>query len=92
MQHNLFEWNDNSSVISAKPISKDKTNIAKQLALFFEILNAGKTPRINYDGVTSHEAVIGGSFQTISGGSTGFPKVLERTCISWILSFNTHHV
>ena len=90
MQHNLFEWNDNSSVVSAKPISKDKTNIAKQLALFFEILNAGKTPRINYDGVTSHEAVIGGSFQTISGGSTGFPKVLERTCISWILSFNNN--
>ena len=90
MQHNLFEWNDNSSVISAKPISKDKTNIAKQLALFFEILHAGKTPRINSDGVTSHEAVTGGSFQTISGGSTGFPKVLERTCTSWILSFNTN--
>ena len=90
MQHNLFEWNDNSSVISAKPISKDKTNIAKQLALFFEILYAGKTPRINSDGVTSHEAVTGGSFQTISGGSTGFPKVLERTCTSWILSFNTN--
>ena len=90
MQHNLFEWNDNSSVISAKPISKDKTNIAKQLALFFEILYAGKTPRINSDGVTSHEAVTGGSFQTISGGSMGFPKVLERTCISWILSFNTN--
>ena len=90
MQHNLFEWNDNSSVISPKPISKDKTNIAKQLALFFEILNAGNTPRINSDGVTSHEAVTGGSFQTISGGSTGFPKVLERTCTSWILSFNTN--
>ena len=90
MQHNLFEWNDNSSVISAKPISKDKTNIAKQLAQFFEILYAGKTPRINSDGVTSHEAVTGGSFQTISGGSTGFPKVLERTCTSWILSFNTN--
>ena len=90
MQHNLFEWNNNSSVISAKPISKDKTNIAKQLAIFFEILYAGKTPRINSDGVTSHEAVTGGSFQTISGGSTGFPKVLERTCISWILSFNTN--
>ena len=90
MQHNLFEWNDNSSVISAKPISKDKTNIAKQLALFFEILYAGKTPRINSDGVTAHEAVTGGSFQTISGGSTGFPKVLERTCTSWILSFNTN--
>ena len=90
MQHNLFEWNNNSSVISAKPISKDKTNIAKQLAIFFEILYAGKTPRINSDGVTSHEAVTGGSFQTISGGSMGFPKVLERTCISWILSFNTN--
>ena len=90
MQHNLFEWNDNSSVISAKPISKNKTNIAKQLAQFFEILYAGKTPRINSDGVTSHEAVTGGSFQTISGGSTGFPKVLERTCTSWILSFNTN--
>lgn len=90
MQHNLFEWNNNSSVISAKPISKDKTNIAKQLAIFFELLYAGKTPRINSDGVTSHEAVTGGSFQTISGGSMGFPKVLERTCISWILSFNTN--
>ena len=90
MQHNLFEWNNNSSVISAKPLSKDKTNIAKQLAIFFEILYAGKTPRINSDGVTSHEAVTGGSFQTISGGSMGFPKVLERTCISWILSFNTN--
>ncbi len=90
MQHNLFEWNNNSSVISAKPISKDKANIAKQLAIFFEILYAGKTPRINSDGVTSHEAVTGGSFQTISGGSMGFPKVLERTCISWILSFNTN--
>ena len=90
MQHNLFEWNNNSSVISAKPISKDKTNIAKQLAIFFEILYAGKTPRINSDGVSSHEAVTGGSFQTISGGSMGFPKVLERTCISWILSFNTN--
>ncbi len=90
MQHNLFEWNNNSSVISAKPISKDETNIAKQLAIFFEILYAGKTPRINSDGVTSHKAVTGGSFQTISGGSMGFPKVLERTCISWILSFNTN--
>lgn len=90
MQHNLFEWNNNSSVISAKPISKDKTNIAKQLAIFFELLYAGKTPRINSDGVTSHEAVTGGSFQSISGGSMGFPKVLERTCISWILSFNTN--
>ena len=90
MQHNLFEWNDNSSVVSAKPISKDKTNIAKQLALFFEILYAGKTPRINSDSVTSHEAVTSGSFQTISGGTMGFPKVLERTCISWILSFNTN--
>ena len=90
MQHNLFEWNNNSSVISAKPISKDKTNIAKQLAIFFEILYAGKTPRLNSDGVTSHEAVSGGNFQTISGGSMGFPKVLERTCISWILSFNTN--
>ena len=90
MQHNLFEWNNNSSVISAKRISKDKTNIAKQLAIFFEILYAGKTPRINSDGVTSHEAVTGGSFQTISGGSMGFPKVLERTWISWILSFNTN--
>ncbi len=90
MQHNLFEWNNNSSVISAEPISKDKTNIAKQLAIFFEILYAGKTPRVNSDGVTSHETVTDGSFQTISGGSMGFPKVLERTCISWILSFNTN--
>ena len=90
MQHNLFEWNDNSSVISAKSISKDKINIANQLALFFEILYAGKTPRMNSDGVSSHEAVTSGSFQTISGGSMGIPKVLERTCISWILSFNTN--
>jgi len=90
MQHNLFEWNDNSSVISPRPTSKCKTNIAKQLALFFEILHSGKTPRMNSDGVTSHEALTGGSFQTISGGSMGSPKVLERTCFSWILSFNTN--
>jgi len=90
MHYNLFEWSNNSSVISPNPKSKDKTNIAKQLELFFEILYAGKTPRINSDGVTSHEAATGGSFQTISGGSMGFPKVLERTCKSWILSFNTN--
>ena len=87
MHYDLFEWNDNSSVISPHRISKDKTNIADQLALFFEILHAGRTPRINSDGVISNDVSTFGSFQTMSGGSSGFPKVMERTCNSWILSF-----
>ena len=91
MHQNLFKWSDQSSFISPSSKSRDKADIANQLALFFEILHSGKTPRINSDAITSHEPVIGGGFQSISGGSTGLPKIIERTCISWILSFNINN-
>ncbi len=91
MHQNLFKWSDQSSFISPSFKSRDKADIANQLALFFEILHSGKTPRINSDGITSHKPVIGGGFQSISGGSTGLPKIIERTCISWILSFNINN-
>ena len=90
MHQNLFKWSDQSSFISPGFKSRDKADIANQLALFFEILHSGKTPRINFDGITSHEPVIGGGFQSISGGSTGRPKIIERTCISWISVSYTH--
>ena len=91
MHQNLFKWSDQSSFISPSSKSRDKADIANQLALFFEILHSGKTPRINSYGITSHKPVIGGGFQSISGGSTGLPKIIERTCISWILSFNINN-
>ena len=91
MHQNLFKWSDQSSFISPSSKSRDKADSANQLALFFEILHSGKTPRINSHGITSHKPVIGGGFQSISGGSTGLPKIIERTCISWILSFNINN-
>ncbi len=47
MHQNLFKWSDQSSFISPSSKSRDKADIANQLALFFEILHSGKTPRIN---------------------------------------------
>ena len=91
MQQQLFEWNDNSSITLTGSASKDKMSISSQLEIFFEILHAEKTPRINYYDVTSHEGVPGGAFQSISGGSTGRPKIVERSCKSWILSFDANN-
>ena len=91
MQQQLFEWNDNSSITFTGSASKDKMSISSQLEIFFEILHAEKTPRINYYDVTSHEGVPGGAFQSISGGSTGRPKIVERSCKSWILSFDANN-
>jgi long-chain acyl-CoA synthetase len=91
MQQQLFEWNDNSSITLTGSASKDKLSISSQLEIFFEILHAEKTPRINYYDVTSHEGVPGGAFQSISGGSTGRPKIVERSCKSWILSFDANN-
>ena len=91
MQQQLFEWNDNSSITFTGSASKDKMSISSQLEIFFEILHAEKTPRINSYDVTSHEGVPGGAFQSISGGSTGLPKIVERSCKSWILSFDANN-
>ena len=91
MQQQLFEWNDNSSITFTGSASKDKMSISSQLEIFFEILHAEKTPRISSYDVTSHEGVPGGAFQSISGGSTGLPKIVERSCKSWILSFDANN-
>ena len=91
MQQQLFEWNDNSSITFTGSASKDKMSISSQLEIFFEILHAEKTPRINRYEVTSHEGVPGGAFQSMSGGSTGHPKIVERSCASWVLSFDANN-
>ena len=87
MQQLLFEWNDNSSITFTGSAAIDKLSISSQLEIFFEILHAEKTPRINSYDVTSHEGVPGGAFQSISTASTGHPKIVERRTKSWIISY-----
>lgn len=59
---------------------------------FFDLLNRQFTPLIGAAGRV--EAVLGSkaksAFCTMSGGTTGPPKVIQRSCASWIETFRLH--
>lgn len=59
---------------------------------FFDLLNRQFTPLIGAAGRV--EAVLGSNaksgFCAMSGGTTGPPKVIQRSCASWIETFQLH--
>ena len=59
------------------------------LAAFFKLLQDGHAPLVKSDGtsVVGPKIAFRNMFYSSSGGSTGKPKLICRSCKSWLLSF-----
>ena len=96
MKTDVFTWHPKAvlhtlegKTITAKNHLRGESNNIHPLPAFFTSLKAGHSPYVKQDGTiaigpkTSFENM----FYSASGGSTGEPKLICRSCKSWLLSF-----
>lgn len=94
-----FRWHINAQLILPDGTCLDEPQrqlptAAKMhpICRFFDLLNRQSTPLIGAVGRV--EAVLGANansgFCAMSGGTTGPPKVIQRSCASWIETFQLH--
>ncbi|MGB1915882.1 MAG: AMP-binding protein, partial [Paracoccaceae bacterium] len=75
--------------IAAKDHLEGQPNNIHPLTAFFTSLKAGQSPYVKNDGaiVNGPKTPFENMFYSASGGSTGEPKLVCRSCKSWLLSF-----
>ena len=94
-----FRWHINAQLILPDGTCLDEPQhhlptAAKMhpICRFFDLLNRQSTPLIG--AAEQVEAVLGANansgFCAMSGGTTGPPKVIQRSCASWIETFQLH--
>lgn len=64
------------------------------MAAFLKLLQHGHPPLVKSDGTGAigPKAAVGNMFYSWSGGSTGEPKLICRSCKSWALSFQENAI
>lgn len=75
--------------ISARDHQLESTTSSHILSEFFKLLHAGHAPLVKSDGTVEPGPLPAkeNMFYSASGGSTGMPKLVCRSCRSWLLSF-----
>lgn len=96
MRNELFTWHPDAVLhtpegkcISAQNSHANGSSKTDTLVTFFQLLNAGQAPLVRSDGkiVAGPKPTAEHMFYSASGGSTDTPKLVCRSCKSWILSF-----
>ena len=96
MKMDVFTWHPQAVLytpegkpIAAKDHLEGQPNNIHPLTAFFTSLKAGQSPYVKKDGTIANgpKTPFENMFYSASGGSTGEPKLVCRSCKSWLLSF-----
>ena len=96
MSSEAFSWHSEAILytplgasISAKSSLAEDPKQTHPVAAFLKLLQDGHAPLVKSDGTSAigPKAAVGNMFYSSSGGSTGEPKLICRSCKSWALSF-----
>ena len=96
MSSEAFSWHSEAVLytpqgasISAKDSLVEDPKETHPLAAFLKLMQHGHAPLIKSDGTSAigPKAAVENMFYSSSGGSTGEPKLICRSCKSWTLSF-----
>ena len=96
METDVFSWHPKAVLytpegqsITAKDHFADECGNIHPLPAFFTSLNEGQSPYVKPDGTIANgpKTSFENMFYSSSGGTTGEPKLICRSCKSWLLSF-----
>lgn len=96
MSSKAFSWHSEAVLytpqgasISAKDSLVEGPKETHPLAAFLKLMQHGHAPLVKSDGTSAigPKAAVENMFYSSSGGSTGEPKLICRSCKSWTLSF-----